>query len=407
MKKHRPTTEEEKNKIRKKNEKRAKKNKKPLPIKTHVEIRHDEPLPFSEISKRFKDSPYIFTLTDKKYEIPKKMHREEISEYVIQKKIARSNIDYVFWDSQFHSKTIRLHIDDMFHDHKKSNIHRIWQIFDGSFFNLTWIYPTKLKIVFDSLYHLNALLREMALYWSYPNYTNKKALPRTKYTDFIIDQKTNELCSERFNQFLETFHHHILIEYMYRHYQRWERYPLRYEFIFDLLVRFLIIIVFDRDEALFNQFMSDDKHGIPIKYELENADISMRIPTYKVRNTFQYDSINPDHYCNEKQKEYMQLMNNFKRFLREECIPHYENDVVMKTRNTTVSAFKCYDLSRDDPHHDTLHDVSIVHDKSEDWLKKYQFMIPVTTEWLHQVKTKKIINHGHIEIIFWNKKRPI
>lgn len=406
MKKHRPTTEDEKNKIRKKNEKRLKKNKKPLPIKTHVELHHDEPLPLSELSKRFKDSPYVFTLTDKKYEIPKKMHREEVSEYVIQKKIARSGIDYVFWDVQFHSKTIRPNIDDMFHDHMKSNIHRLWQIFNGSFFGLTWIYPIKLKIVFDSLYHLNALLREMALYWSYPNYINKKATPRIKYTDFIIDQKTNALCSERFNQFLETFHHHILIEYMYRHYQRWERYPLRYEFIFDLLVRFLIIIVFDRDEALFNQFMNDDKHGIPIKYELENADITMRIPTYKVRNTFQYDSINPDHSCNEKQKEYMQLMTNFKRFLREECLPHYENDVVMKIRNATVSGFKCYDLSRDEPN-DTLYDVSIVHGKSSDWLNKYKFMIPVTHEWLHQVKTKKIINHGHIEIIFWNRKHSV
>lgn len=404
MDKYRTTTDEEKEKVRKKNEKRIKKNKKLLEVKTHVLLRHDEPLPLVDISKkRFKDSPYEFSFEERRYDIPTKMIREEISEYMLKNKISTSRVDFLFWDVQFHSKEIRT-IKEVYHDRTQPNIQRLWQIFNNSFYGLTWIYPLKMKIVFDSLYHLNALLREIALYWAYPNMDKRKTTGKRKYTDFIIDQKTAELCSERFNQFLETFHHHFLIEYMYRHYQRWERYPLRYEFIFDLLIRFLIIFVFDRDEALFRQFMRDDKHGIPIKYIIDDVSISMRVPTYKVKTDYQYRKINTDLMCNEKQKEFDQLMINFKRFLREHCLPHYENNVVMKTRNATVSGLKTYDLCRDDPEHDTLNDVSIVYGKSEDWLNKYKFMIPVTSEWLHQVKTKKIVNHGHIEIIFWNRK---
>lgn len=406
MDKYRPSTDEENEKTHKKNEKRIKKNKKPLPLKTHFKMRHDDPLPLVEIAKKlFVDSPYRFTLEDRSYEIPKKMHREQVVEHIIKTKIAKSGIDYVFWDNQFHAKTHQ-NMKEMFHDNTQSNIHRIWQTFNNSFFALTWIYPVKMKIVFDSLYHINALLREMTLYWSYPRTHNRKTTPRIKYTDFIIDQKANELCSERFNRFFEEFHRWFLVEYMYRHYQRWERYPLRYPFIFDKLFRFLIMFVFDNNHDLFEDFMHDDKHGIPIKCNIEGYSLSMRVPTYKIRNTFQYDSINSDHACNEKQKEFNQLMINFKQFLREHCIPHHENNVVINIRNATVSPFKCYDLSPDKPG-DTLRDVSIVHGKTDEWLNKYKFMIPVTSEWLHQVKTKKIVNHGHVEIIFWNEKTSV
>lgn len=406
MDRYRPSTDEELEKIHKKNDKRIKKNKKPLPVTTHVKLRHDEPLPLVDIAKkRFKDSPYEFTFTDVHYPIPDEMQREEITKHMIREKISTCSLDYLFWDVQFHAKGVRS-VEDMFHDRTKPNIHRIHSIFNNSFFGLTWIYPLRMKIIFDSLYHLSALLREMALYWSYPDISERSTTGRRRYMDFMIEQKSNELCSERFNRFFEEYHRWFLVEYMYRHYQRWERYPLHYPFIFDKLVRFFILFVFDGNENLFDDFMKDDKHRIPIKYHIEGYDLTMRAPSYKNRNTSQYDKINPDHKCNTKQREFNELMTNFKKFLREYCIPHHENQVVTKLRNAAVSPFKCYDLSPDKPG-DTLRDVSIVHGKTDEWLNKYKFMIPVTSEWLHQVKTKKIVNHGHVEIIFWNEKTSV
>lgn len=406
MDRYRPSTDEELEKMHKKNDKRTKKNKKPIPIITHKKLLHDEPLPLIDIAnKRFKDSPYEFTLTDVHYPIPDEMQREEITKHIIREKISTSKIDYLLWDVQFHSKEARS-IEDIYHDRTQPNIQRIWNIFNNSLFGLTWIYPLHMKIIFDSLYHLNALLREISLYWSYPDTSRRTNTGRTLYTDFIIDQKTAALCSERFNQFFEEFHRWFLVEYMYRHYQRWERYPLRYPFIFDKLVRFFILFVFEGKNELFEDFMRDDKHAFPIKYHLEDYNLSMRAPTYKIRTTFQYDSINPDRMCNNKQREFNELMINFKKFLRQYCIPHHENNVVINIRNATVSPFKCYDLSPDKPG-DILRDVSIVHGKSDEWLNKYKFMIPVTSEWLHQVKTKKIVNHGHVEIIFWNEKTSV
>lgn len=399
MDKYRPITDEEREKLEKKNEKRIKKGKKPLEIKSHVLLLKDEPIPLLDIAKKhYNDSPYQFSM-DGNYAIPDKLNREKTIEYMLKNVISKCGIDYMFFDAQFHSKAVRP-MKDMYHDRHQSSIHRIWQIFNGSMFGLTWIYPMKMKVVFDSLYHVNALYREMALYWGYPNTQNKKSTPRKKYTDFIIDQKTAQLCSERFNTFLEEFHQFFLQEYMFRHYRRLERYPLRYDFIFDMLVRYLIKFVFDADESLFNQFMEDDKHGIPIKYKIGDYDIHMRPASYKVRTDFQYNSINPDRLCNEKQEQYMQLMTQFKLFLRKHCLSHYYNDVVMKTRNEPINRLKCYDLSRDDPEKDTMQDVSMLYGKTQAWLDRYKFIFPVTADWLYTARSGKIVNHGHVDVIF-------
>lgn len=372
----------------------------------HKLLNKNDTIPFDVIADHLNihDSPYVFDLKkNTNYKLPTKQHREIVCEEILKQEIIPCPIDFLFFDVQFHAKKLIIQsIDEFFIKSFSETIsHEILhQIFNGTLFGLTWIYPISMKIVFDSLYHLNALLREMALYWSYPNASNKKTETSTKYTDFIIDQKSAELCSQKFNAFLQQFHRFFHIEYMYRHYQRWERYPLKYDIIYAYLLSFLIRHVFDSDETLFHKFMEDDmNHVIPIYYSaIDDMTLLMREAYYcKSKNTFQYQTINKDGLCHDKQNDYIELMVQFKQFIRQYCIPNRN-----KLRNQSCSRLHFYDLCKDDSiiiqhNHDNI---SILYGQSEAWLDKYKIIFPVSVDFMYHAHSSKIVNHGPKSIIF-------
>lgn len=371
----------------------------------HKLLKKDDIISFKKLADdmHITDSPYIIDIdkndSQNPYKIPYKQHREIVTEEIFQTDVINTNdIDYVYIDAQFHAhKLIVNSIDEFYPD--ADRINSLYNIFNGTIFGLSWMYPLEMKIIFDSLYHLNALMREICIYWSYPNMSNKKLDAQAKYMDFIIHQKSAELCSYKFNQFFVYFHQFFHIEYMYRHYQGYDKYNLNYNYIFYELLRYFIMYMFDDDESLFWRFMDDENHGITIHYSLsDDISIPLKEQFYcRYGNTFQYQSINNDEKCLQKQNEYMQLMVQFKSFLRMFCIKPYKQYI-----QPTFSRLHCYHSSyeHDDNNTEYRKDVSILYDESSDFIDKYRIIFPVTHQLLHDAYSNKIINHSAFSIIF-------
>lgn len=307
------------------------------------------------------------------FNIPKKTIDQKAVEKVYQQRSSLTKFDYLFHDVLFHSISLRYTSSSYFMTDEDESFS-----FDGTFFALTWIYPFEIKIIFDSLYHLDCIFREIHLN-ILRQFDNKTC---HDYKDMIFALKASELLSAKFHLFFVYFHHYFHIEYMYRHFRRWERFPLRMDIFYDLLMQNLIHYVFDDDYQLFDTFYQDDEHLIPIQFKYQN-----HVYTLKIKNTW-------------NQEIYSELMKKFKLFLGVYCLPFYHQKVFETELNKTISRFHCYDLTFRDNMHHPLHHVSMIYGKTSSWLIDHCHLFPVNEEFLYQTHNLNIINHHHKNIIF-------